>query len=105
MGRYGADGATVPQELTNCIAGRDGYDDDEHGRADNTHTSLVPDEIVDRFRLAGSQDEQVAKLEALKALGVDQFAIYLQHDAQGETLYAYGQRVMPRVAEQVRAKG
>ena len=37
-------------------------------------------------------------------LGVQQFAIYLQHDAQDETLRAYGQHVVPAVAERVRAK-
>ena len=28
-------------------------------------------------------------------LGVDQFALYLQHDAPGETLRAYGEKVLP----------
>ncbi len=104
VARYGADGANVPQALTDYIKDREGYDYNEHGRAGNTHTSFVPDEIVDRFCLIGSIDDQVAKLTALKALGVDQFALYLQHDAQEETLRAYGQSVMPRVAEHVRAK-
>jgi len=104
VARYGADGASVPQALTDYIAEREGYDYNEHGRAGNTHTAFVPDDIVDRFCLIGPVDEQVAKLEALKALGVDQFAIYLQHDAQDETLRAYGQRVMPAVADRVRAR-
>ena len=38
-------------------------------------------------------------MEKLKALGVDQFAIYLQHDDKDHTLQAYGERVMPAVAE------
>ena len=29
-------------------------------------------------------------------LGVDQFAVYLQHDGQDETLTAYGEKVLPR---------
>jgi probable F420-dependent oxidoreductase len=94
--RYGASGA-VPQALTDYIKGREGYDYNEHGRAGNTHTAFVPDEIIDRFCLLGSVDEQVQKLEALREIGVDQFALYLQHDAKDETLAAYGERVIPRV--------
>ena len=51
-------------------------------------------------------------MNALKALGVDQFSIYLQHDDKDHTLQAYGERVMPAVADhvpavanQVKAKG
>ena len=104
VARYGADGANVPTALTDYIKGREGYDYNEHGRAGNTHTSFVPDEIVDRFCVIGTLDEHLAKLDALRALGVSQFAIYLQHDAQDETLRAYGQHVVPAVAERVRAK-
>jgi probable F420-dependent oxidoreductase len=94
--RYGSDG-TVPPALTDYIAGRSGYDYNEHGRAGNTHTSFVPDEIVDRFCIIGTIDEQIAKLESLRELGVDQFGLYLQHDAKDETLAAYGSHVIPRV--------
>ena len=104
VARYGADGASVPSALTDYIKDRQGYDYNEHGRAGNTHTAFVPDEIVDRFCVIGTVDEHLAKLDALKDLGVDQFAIYLQHDAQDETLRAYGQRVAPAIAEKVRAK-
>ena len=38
------------------------------------------------------------------ALGVDQFSIYLQHDAKDETLRAYGEKVMPAIADAVKAK-
>ena len=51
---YGADGANVPTALTDYIKGREGYDYNEHGRAGNTHTSFVPDEIVDRFCVIGT---------------------------------------------------
>ncbi len=53
--------------------------------------------MVDRFCLLGSVSEQVAKLEAVEELGVDQFALYLQHDATDETLAAFGDQVMPPV--------
>ena len=104
VARYGADGVSVPTALTDYIKGREGYDYNEHGRAGNTHTSFVPDEIVDRFCVIGTVDEHLAKLEDLRALGVGQFAIYLQHDAQDETLRAYGQHVVPAVADRIRAK-
>jgi hypothetical protein len=43
-------------------------------------------------------------MTALKALGVDQFSIYLQHDDKDHTLQMYGEKVMPAVAETVKAK-
>jgi probable F420-dependent oxidoreductase len=95
VARYGADGGAVPTALTDYIAGREGYDYAEHGRAGNTHTTFVPDTIVDRFCLVGPPADQVARLEELAALGVDQFALYLQHDAKDDTLAAYGADVMP----------
>jgi probable F420-dependent oxidoreductase len=94
VARYGADGA-VPQALTDYIKARQGYDYAEHGRAGNTHTTFVPDEIVDRFCVLGPVAEHVKRLEQLKALGVDQFAVYLQHDAKAETLAAYGEQIIP----------
>ena len=81
VARYGATGA-VPQALTDYIAGRQGYDYAEHGRAGNTHTDFVPDEIVDRFCLLGPVAAHLERLEQLRTLGVDQFALYLQHDAK-----------------------
>jgi len=103
VAKYG-ESSEVPQALTDYIKGREDYDYNEHGRAGNTHTTFVPDDIVDRFCVLGSPDEQVAKLEELKALGVDQFAVYLQHDAKDETLAAYGDHVIPRVNTPVTAK-
>ncbi|WP_329109999.1 TIGR03842 family LLM class F420-dependent oxidoreductase [Micromonospora sp. NBC_01699] len=94
VGRYGATGA-VPQALTDYIAGRQGYDYAEHGRAGNRHADFVPDEIVDRFCLLGPVSAHLEKLERLRALGVDQFAVYLQHDAKEQTLAAYGEHVIP----------
>jgi hypothetical protein len=92
--RYGASGQ-VPAALTDYIAGRKGYDYAEHGRAGNTHTDFVPDEVVDRFCLLGPVENHLARLEELKSVGVDQFALYLQHDAKEETLAAYGKSVIP----------
>ncbi|MET0910198.1 MAG: TIGR03842 family LLM class F420-dependent oxidoreductase [Ilumatobacteraceae bacterium] len=104
VARYGSDTSMIPQALTDYIKGRDGYDYNEHGQAGNTHTRFVPDEIVDRFCIVGPPELHVERMEALKALGVDQFAVYLQHDDKDHTLGVYGERIVPTVAEAVRAK-
>ena len=96
--------ADFPEVLTDYIKGRQGYDYNEHGRAGNTHTEFVPDEIVDRFCILGTPEQHVAKLEQLKAIGVDQFAVYLQHDNKEETLRQYGEAIMPLLRDQVTAK-
>jgi probable F420-dependent oxidoreductase len=105
VARYGDDGAAVPTALTDYIAGRQGYDYNEHGRAGNTHTAFVPDAIVDRFCLIGPPEDQVARLQELSGLGVDQFALYLQHDAKDATLASYGEHVIPAVNVHEAAKG
>jgi alkanesulfonate monooxygenase SsuD/methylene tetrahydromethanopterin reductase-like flavin-dependent oxidoreductase (luciferase family) len=94
----------VPAALSEYIAGRTGYDYNQHGKAGNTHAEFVPDEVIDRFCLIGPVDHQVERLKELEALGVDQFALYLQHDAKSETLGAYGDRVLPRVNVRKAAK-
>jgi len=94
VARYGADGA-VPQVLTDYIKGREGYDYAEHGRAGNPHATFVPDEIVDRFCILGPVDNHLKRLTELRDLGVDQFAVYLQHDAKEATLQAYGEQIIP----------
>jgi alkanesulfonate monooxygenase SsuD/methylene tetrahydromethanopterin reductase-like flavin-dependent oxidoreductase (luciferase family) len=104
VARYGTDGAGVPRALTDYIAGREGYDYNEHGRAGNTHTEFVPDEIVDRFCLVGPPDVQIERLHELAELGVDQFALYLQHDDKDHTLAAYGEHVIPEVHQRVAAR-
>ena len=43
----------MPEELTDYIKAREGYDYCHHGRAGNPDTAFVPDEIVDRFCLIG----------------------------------------------------
>ena len=103
VSKYGSD-SSVPQALTDYIAGRQGYDYNEHGRAGNTHADFVPDEIVDRFCILGTAEEHMEKLEKLKALGVTQFAGYLQHDNKEETLRVYGETVIPALRDHVAAK-
>jgi probable F420-dependent oxidoreductase len=96
VARYGTDG-TVPQVLTDYIRGRQGYDYAEHGRAGNPHTTFVPDDVVDRFCILGPVENHLKRLAELRDLGVDQFAVYLQHDAKESTLAAYGEHIIPAV--------
>lgn len=103
VAKYG-EGSAVPKALTDYIKGREGYDYNSHGKAGNDHVDFVPDEIVDRFCLLGTADEHIEKLKALKELGVDQFAGYLQHDNKEETLRVYGETVIPALSEHIVAK-
>ncbi|MFP5486733.1 MAG: TIGR03842 family LLM class F420-dependent oxidoreductase [Acidimicrobiia bacterium] len=102
--RYGDTNDDIPQALTDYIKGRQGYDYNQHGQAGNTHADFVPDEIVDRFCILGPPAEQIRRLEELRDLGVDQFAIYLQHDAKDHTLVEYGERVIPHLRDARLAK-
>ena len=94
--RYGSDDESkMPKVLADYIAAREGYDYDHHGKASNTSTEFVPDEIVDRFCLLGPVTAHLEKLEELRALGVDQFALYLMHDDMDGTMEAYGRDIIP----------
>ncbi|UTT62780.1 TIGR03842 family LLM class F420-dependent oxidoreductase [Microcella humidisoli] len=98
------DSTDVPRALTEYIAGRQGYDYNTHGKAGNDHVDFVPDEIVDRFCVLGDAKDHIEKLEALRDLGVDQFAGYLQHDNKEETLRVYGEHVIPALNGNKQAK-
>ncbi|HET6506332.1 MAG TPA: TIGR03842 family LLM class F420-dependent oxidoreductase [Baekduia sp.] len=104
VARYGADGVAVPAALTDYIENRQGYDYNQHGRAGNDHVAFVPDDVIDRFCLIGPPEAHVERLEELRALGVDQFALYLQHDDKDGTLRAYGEKVVPGVTTRAAAK-
>ena len=95
--RYGESSGMVPQELTAYIKAREKYDYSHHGRVGNPDTAFVPDEIVERFCLIGPAEAHIAKLEHLKTLGVDQFAVYAMHDAIDEVIEAYARDVIPAV--------
>ncbi len=99
VARYG-ESAPVPAALTDYIKDRQEYDYNQHGQAGNVHAAFVPDEIVDRFCILGPVGAHIERLEELKALGVDQFAVYLQHDAKDHTLQQYGEHVVPAIREQ-----
>ena len=48
--------------------------------------------------------QHIERLRELQDLGVDQYAIYLQHDAKEATLQAYGEHVIPAVGGPAIAK-
>ncbi|MFF7235286.1 TIGR03842 family LLM class F420-dependent oxidoreductase [Streptomyces collinus] len=97
VAKYGEHSAQVPDELTDYIKSRQGYDYSHHGRSGNPDTQFVPDEIVDRFCVIGPPEKHVEKLNALRDLGVDQFAVYAMHDAREAVIDAYGTKVIPAV--------
>ena len=102
VARYG-ESSDVPAALTDYIKGREGYDYNQHGQAGNVHAQFVPDEIVDRFCILGNVEEHVRRLQQLVELGVDQFAVYLQHDDKDGTLRRYGEKVIPAMTERTLA--
>ncbi|MFI0909199.1 TIGR03842 family LLM class F420-dependent oxidoreductase [Streptomyces abikoensis] len=93
--RYGTHSGAVPDALTDYIERRSGYDYSHHGRAGNPSTDFVPDEIVDRFCVLGPVAAHRERLEHLRELGVDQFALYAMHDAKEATIDAYGEHLVP----------
>ncbi|MFF4768736.1 TIGR03842 family LLM class F420-dependent oxidoreductase [Streptomyces sp. NPDC001255] len=95
VARYGSESASVPPELTAYIASREGYDYSHHGRVGNSSTDFVPDEIVDRFCVLGPVEAHIEKLRELRAIGVDQFAVYAMHDAREQLIDVYGKEVIP----------
>jgi alkanesulfonate monooxygenase SsuD/methylene tetrahydromethanopterin reductase-like flavin-dependent oxidoreductase (luciferase family) len=103
--RYGDDpSANIPVALTEYIKERKGYDYNEHGRAGNTHADFVPDAVIDRFCLFGAPEAHIARLKELREIGVDQFAVYLQHDSKVSTLEAYGETIIPALSGPLIAK-
>ncbi|MFR9675542.1 TIGR03842 family LLM class F420-dependent oxidoreductase [Streptomyces sp. TR06-5] len=99
VARYGAQSSAVPEELTDYIKARHGYDYAHHGRAGNPDTAFVPDEIVDRFCLIGPVETHLERLRRLRDLGVDQFAVYAMHDAKEAVIDTYGDHVIPAFQE------
>jgi probable F420-dependent oxidoreductase len=95
VSRYGEDPEKVPEALSNYIRAREEYDYSHHGKTGNPTTDFVPDDIVERFCLLGTADDHIARLRELEGLGVDNFSLYLMHDASDATLEAYGSDIIP----------
>jgi probable F420-dependent oxidoreductase len=97
VARYGEGSGVIPAELTAYITSREKYDYAQHGRAGNPDAAFVPDEIVERFCLIGPPAAHAERLEHLRTLGVDQFALYAMHDAIDQVIEDYAEKVIPAV--------
>ena len=98
VARYGADGGGGPEGADRLHRrprglrlqlARQGRQHPHRLRAGRDHRPVLPDRPGRARRSSGSR--------SCEALGVDQFALYLQHDAKDATLAAYGDQVMPAV--------
>lgn len=94
--RYGKDGGSVPQRLTDYISGRKGYDYKHHADKDADHLDFISDDIVDSFSVLGSREEHISKLRELEAAGVTQFNIYLMCGEEERIVAEYGQHIIPQ---------
>ena len=99
IARY--DASELPAELTTYVRNRRGYDYHHHAEVGSSNSQFVADEVVDRFCIVGSVEEQLRRLRELAELGVDQFNIYLMSGDEEATLDVYGREVIPALAETV----
>ena len=63
----------------------------------NPSTEFVPDDVIDRFCVLGPVSAHIERMAELESIGVDQFAIYLMHDAQEATLARVRERGHPEL--------
>jgi probable F420-dependent oxidoreductase len=85
----------LPEELTQYIRDREGYDYHHHAEVGSANASFVTDDIVDRFCVLGSVEQHVERLRALAEAGVDQFNVYLMNGNEEQQIEAYGRDVIP----------
>jgi len=93
--KYGTEGQSVPQRLTDYIEGRKGYDYKHHADKDADHLDFISDEIIDSFGINGPVDSHVEKIKELKEVGVTQFNIYLMCGEEEHIVEQYGKHVIP----------
>ena len=91
----------LPPALTSFVKDRGKYDYLHHCEVGSDNADFVTDEIVDRFCLVGPIEEHRKKLEALRAVGVTQFNIYLMCGEEEKTLDIYGREILPRYTRAV----
>jgi alkanesulfonate monooxygenase SsuD/methylene tetrahydromethanopterin reductase-like flavin-dependent oxidoreductase (luciferase family) len=96
------DAVDMPAELFDYVQARTRYDYREHGVVGAEHSHYVPDEIVDRFCVIGSEEECERKLLELAGIGVSEFIIYPFLDEVPDTIRLYGRTIAPRVREAVK---
>lgn len=85
----------LPAALVSYVSNRGGYDYLHHCEVGSDNASFVTDEITDRFCLVGPVEAHRKKLEALRAVGVTQFNIYLMCGDEEKTLDIYSRDVLP----------
>ncbi len=89
----------LPEELTQYVRSREGYDYLHHAEVGSSNSAFVTDEIVDRFCLVGGPDRHVERLLALAAAGVTQFNLYLMNGDEEAQLEIYGREIIPAVRD------
>ncbi len=95
----------LPEELTQYIRDREGYDYLHHAEVGSSNASFVTDDIVDRFCVVGSVEQHVERLLQLADAGVDQFNLYLMNGDEEAQIEVYGREVIPAVQSALRAGG
>lgn len=93
--RYGNQGNTIPQRLTDYIQGRKDYDYRHHADKDADHLGFIKNDIIDSFGVLGSAEQHVAKLKELEAQGVTQFNIYLMCGEEERIVAEYAEHIIP----------
>ena len=89
----------LPAALVSYVSNRGGYDYLHHCEVGSDNADFVTDEITDRFCLVGPAEAHRKKLEALRAVGVTQFNIYLMCGDEEKTLDIYSRDVLPAYAK------
>jgi alkanesulfonate monooxygenase SsuD/methylene tetrahydromethanopterin reductase-like flavin-dependent oxidoreductase (luciferase family) len=89
----------LPEELTQYVRDREGYDYLHHAEVGSSNAAFVGDEVTDRFCILGPAEEHLAKLRELAAAGVDQFNLYLMNGDEEDQLAAYGRDVIPAMRD------
>jgi alkanesulfonate monooxygenase SsuD/methylene tetrahydromethanopterin reductase-like flavin-dependent oxidoreductase (luciferase family) len=85
----------LPKELTDYVQGRSHYDYREHGEQGTEHSAYVPDEIVDRFCVIGTEEQIRTKLRELESIGVSEFNIYPHVKGIEGVIERYGREFAP----------
>ena len=87
----------VPASLLRAIEGRKGYDYRQHADKDSNHLDWVTGDVIDSFSVLGPVESQIAKLQELEAVGVNQFVIYLMCGEEEEIVETYSKKVIPAI--------
>jgi probable F420-dependent oxidoreductase len=89
------DPETVPSDLRDYLALREGYDYRSHAEQGSENSRYVPDEIVDRFCVIGNVGAVREKIERLQALGAAEINLYPHVDDFGSVIDTFGREILP----------